>query len=79
MLNTKLRTASKNEFENIFFKLVSNRIFRVKKRNIRMYKDIKLANNDKNYHKYLMKPNFKDAAKLSKSLIVVEMEKTRLR
>lgn len=40
---------------------------------------MRLATNEKNYYKYVMKFNFRNNAKLSKNLIYVEMSKIRSR
>ena len=73
MLNTRLRTAPKNEFEKDFFKLMNNSIFGKTMENIRNHKDMKLVTSDKKYLKYVMKPNFKDGFPFSKQLFAVVM------
>ena len=60
MLNTRLRTSAKNEFEKSFFKLMSNSVFGKSMENIRKHKDMKLVVNQEKYTKYVMKPNFND-------------------
>ena len=79
MLNTKLRTAAKNEFEKDFFKLMDNSVFGKTMENIRNHKDMKLVTSDKRYLKYIMKPNFKDGHPFSKHLFAVEMGKTEIK
>ena len=78
MLNTRLRTAAKNEFEKDFFKLMNNSVFGKTMENIRNHKDMKLVTSDKKYLKYVMKPNFKDGHPFSKHLFAVEMGKTEI-
>ena len=78
MLNKRLRTAPKNEFEKDFFKLMNNSIFGKTMENIRNLKNTKLVTSDKRYLKYVMKPNFKDGFPFSKHLFAVEMEKTKI-
>ena len=79
MLNTKLRKDTKNEFENDFFKLMKNSVFRKTMENIRNHKDMKIVTNERKYQKYVMKSNFKDGFPFSKHLFAVEMGKTEIK
>ena len=78
MLNTRLRKEAKNEFEKDLFKLMNNSVFGKTMENIRNDKDMKLVTSDKNYLKYVMKPNFKDCHQFSKHLFAVEMGKREI-
>ena len=73
MLNTKLATAAKNEFEKDFFMLMNNSLFGKTMEHIRNHKNIKLVTSDKKYLRYIMKPNFKDGFPFSKHPFVMEM------
>ena len=79
MLNTRLRTAAKNEFEKDCFKLMNNSVFGKTMENIRSHKDMRLVTSKQKYQKYVMKPNFKDGHPFSKHLFAVEMEKTEIK
>ena len=60
MLNSKLRTGAKIEFEKDFFKFSNNTIFEKTTNNIKNHKDMKLLASQEKYAKYVIKPNFKD-------------------
>ena len=78
MFNTELRTASKNEFEKDFFKLMNNSVFKKNMENIRNHRFMKLVTNEQKYKKYVMKPNFKDSVWFSDNLVGVELGKTEI-
>ena len=79
MLNTRLRTAAKNEFKKDFSKLMNNSGFRKTMGNVRNHKDMKLVTSDKKYLTYFMKPNFKDGHPFSKHLFAAEMGETEIK
>ena len=76
--NTKLRTASKNDFEKDFYKLMNNSVFGKTMENIRRHRDIKLVNNKEKYLKTVMKPNFKSGTLLWPDLMGCEMGKIKV-
>ena len=59
MLNTRLRTASKNKLQIDFFKLMNSSVFGKTMENISNQKDKKLVKNLEKYGKCVMMPNFK--------------------
>ena len=46
--------------------------------NIRKHKNFKLVTNEKQYSKYVMKPNFKSATRFTENLVGIEMGKTEI-
>ena len=76
--NTRLRTAAKNDFEKDFYKLMNNSVFGKTMENIRKHINIKLVNNEEEYLKNLMKPNFKSGTLLGPDLMSCEMGKVRV-
>ena len=55
MLNNKLRTDVKNEFEKDVFKFSNNTIFGKTIKNIKNHKDMKLLASQEKYTKYVSK------------------------
>ena len=76
--NTRLRTVAKNDFEKDFNKLMNNSVFEKTMENIRKYRNIKLVNNEEEYLKNVMKPNFKSGTLLGPDLMGCEMGKVRV-
>ena len=76
--NTRLRTSAKNDFKKDFYKLMSNSVFGKTMENIRRHQDIKLVNNERDYLKTVMKPNFKSGTLLGPDLMGCEMGKIKV-
>ena len=76
--NTRLRTAAKNDFEKDFYKLMINSVFGKTMENIRKHRNIKLVNDEEEYLKNVMKPNFKSGTLLGPDLMGCEMGKVRV-
>ena len=76
--NTRLRTAAKNDFEKDFYKPMNNSVFGKTMENIRKHRNIKLVNNEEEYLKNVMKPNFKSGTLLGPDLMGCEMGKVRI-
>ena len=62
--NTRLKTAARKDFEKDFYKLMNNSVFGKTMENIRKHRNIKLVNNEEEYLKNVMKPNFKSGTYL---------------
>ena len=56
--NTEKRKTAANNFEKDFFKLLINCVYGKTMENLRRRIDVKLVNNEKDYLKYVSKPNF---------------------
>ena len=76
--NTKLRTEAKNDFEKDFYKLMNNAVFGKTMENIRKHRDIKLVNNEEEYLRAVMKPNFKSGTLFGPNLMGCEMGKIKV-
>ena len=76
--NTKLRTSAKNDFEKDFCKLMNNSVLGKTMENIRRHQDIKLVNNERDYLKTVMRPNFISGTLLGPDLIGCEMGKIKV-
>ena len=75
--NMRLRTAAKNDFEKDFYKLMNNSVFGKTLENVRKHRNIKLVNNEEEYLKNVMKPNFKSGTLLGPDLMGCEIGKVR--
>ena len=73
-----MRTAAKNDFEKDLCKLMNNAVFGKTMENIRKHRNIKLVNNEEEYLRNVMKPNFKSGTLLGVDLMACEMGKVRV-
>ena len=78
-MNTELRKAAKNDFENNLFKLMNNSVFGKTMENIRKYRDIKLVTTDKKGSKLVSEPNYHTINLISEDLSIIEMKKTKVK
>ena len=78
-LNTDLRTASKNDFEKDFFKLMNNSVFGKTMENIRNRVDIRLVNEEKQAEKLASKPTYEGITIFDKSLVAVHMKRVKIK
>ena len=76
--NTRLRTAAKNDFEKDFHKLMNSSVFGKTMENIRKHRNIKLVNNEEEYLRNVMRPNFKSGTLLGPDLMGCEMGKIKV-
>ena len=76
--NTRLRTEANNDFEKDFYKLINYFVFGKTMENIRKHRNMKLVNNEEEYLKNVMKPNFKSVTLLGPDLMSCEMGKVRV-
>ena len=76
--NTRLRTAAKNDFEKDFYKLMNNSVIGKTMENIRKHRNIHLVNNEEEYLRNVMKPNFKSGTLLGPDLMGCEMGKVKV-
>ena len=76
-MNTKLRTEAENDFENDFFKLINNAVFRKTMENVRKDRDIKLVTTDKRRNQLVSEPDSNTPKYFSENLMAIETKKTR--
>ena len=80
-LNTKLRTAARNEFEKNLFKLMNNAVFGKTMENIRKYSNVKLVTKWEGRYgaeALIAKPEFKNSIIFDDNLVAIELNKTEL-
>ena len=78
-MNTELRKAAKNDFEEDLFKLMNNSVFGKTMGNIRKHRDIKLVTTDKKRSKLVSEPNYHTINLISEDLSIIEMKKTKVK
>ena len=78
-MNTQLRTEAENDFENDFFKLINNAVFRKTMENVRKDRDIKLVTTDKRRNQLVSEPNYHTTKYFSENLLAIEMKKTKVK
>ena len=78
-MNTELRKASKNDFEEDLFKLMNNSVFGKTMENKRKHRDIKLVTTDKKRGKLVSEPIFHSINLISEDLSIIEMKKTKVK
>jgi hypothetical protein len=78
-LNTKLRTAAKNDFEKEFFKLMNNSVFGKTMENIRNRVDIQLVTTEEKARRLISKPNYKSRTIFSENLVAIHMGRTKMK
>ena len=76
--NTRLRTAAKNDFEKDFYKLMNNSVFEKTMENICKHRNIKLVNDEEEYLRNAMCPNFKSGTLLGPDLMGCELDKIKV-
>jgi hypothetical protein len=77
-LNTILRTKATNEFEVLFFKLMSNSTFGKTMENIEKRVDIRLVTSEKEALKLSAKVNYDRCTIFDENLVAIHMRKTKL-
>ena len=76
--NTRLKTAAKNDFEKDFYKLMNNSVFGKTMENIRKHRNIKLVNDEEEYLRNVIRPNFKSGTLLGPNLMGCEIKKIKV-
>ena len=78
MENNDYRRDAKNEFEENFFKLMSNAVFGKTMENVRNHRNIKLVTTYEKCNKYASEPHLVNVKCFSENVLAVEMRKTEV-
>ena len=78
-MNTKLRKAAKNDFENDLFKLMNNSVFGKTMRKYKKSQEYKVSNNGQKRSKLVSEPNYHTINLISEYLSIIEMKKTKIK
>ena len=62
-----------------YFKLMNNSVFGKKLENVENHRDIKLVTSEKRRKRLVSEPNYHSHKKISDHLMVIEMQKTRVK
>ena len=73
-INTDLRKAAKNNFEQNLFKTMNNSFFVKYSENIRKHRDIKLVATEKKGNYLVSKPNYHTAKFFANNFMTIEMK-----
>ena len=76
--NTRLRTEAKNNVDKDFYKLMNNSVFGKTMENICKHRNIKLVNDEEEYLRNVMRPNFKSGTPLGPDLMGCKMGKIKV-
>ncbi|XP_050439984.1 uncharacterized protein LOC126845367 [Adelges cooleyi] len=78
-LCTEMRRNATNEFEKAFWKLAINSVFGKCMENVRKRMNMKLVTTDRQAHRLMIKPSFKDRTIYSNNLMAIHMFKEKLK
>ena len=77
-MNTDLRKAAKNNFEENIFKLMNNSVFGKTIENVRKHRDIKLIITEKRKNYLVSEPNYHTTKFCTENLLAIVMRKTEI-
>ena len=77
-MTTDLRKKAKNEFEQYFFKLLNNSVFRKTVENVRQHTDIKLSTTGRRRNYLGPEPIYYTTKFFTKNLLAIEIKKTEI-
>ena len=77
-MNTDLRKAAKNNFEENIFKLMNNSVFGKTIENVRKHRDIKLIITEKRKNYLVSEPNYRTTKFCTENLLAIVMRKTEI-
>ena len=78
-MNTKLRTAPKNDSDNFFFKSMNNSVFGKTIKNVRKHRDIELVTTDKRRNQLVSEAYYHTIKWFPEGLLAIEMKKIKVK
>ena len=75
LIYTVLRKEAKNDFQKDIFKLMNNAAFEKMMKNLKKYRDIKLATTERSRNYLVSKPNYHTTNIFTENLLALEMKK----